>query len=60
VYQELLLNYKRQRSDIEEIFFEEKLLLGPFIVEVGKLRKKLIKRLDELQQILGECIKKKV
>lgn len=34
--------------------------MGPFIVEVGKLRVKLLKKLDELQQILFEAVKSKV
>lgn len=37
--------------------FEDNLQLGPFIVEVGKLRLKLLKKLDELQQILFEAVK---
>ena len=42
------------------MFFEDELLLGPFAVEVGKLRTKLLKKLDDLTKVLYECVTKKV
>ena len=47
--EEQLAAFKRQRKEIETLMFEDNLQLGPFIVEVGKLRVRLLKKLDELQ-----------
>lgn len=35
-------------------------MMGPFVVEVGQLRKKLLKKLDELTNTLFECLTAKV
>jgi hypothetical protein len=43
----MLDEFKRKRSEIEVLLYEDNLQLGTFIVEVGKLRKKLLERLDE-------------
>jgi len=40
--------------------FEDNLMMGPFVVEVGKLRNKLLRKLDELQETLFECLTAKV
>lgn len=34
--------------------------MGTFIVEVGKLRKKLLERLDDLQEMMMQCVTQKV
>ena len=43
----MLDEFKRKRSEIEVLLYEDNLQLGTFIVEVAKLRKKLLERLDE-------------
>jgi len=39
------------------LLFEDELLLGPFIIEVGKLRRKLLHQLDSLQEELFKTVK---
>ena len=38
-YQKILQENKRKGEEIEELFFEDRLLLGPIVVNVEKLKK---------------------
>lgn len=59
-YQKALKDNKRKEQEIDELFFEDSLLLGPIVARVGDLKKRLKKKLAELNRILLEQIKKKV
>lgn len=59
-YSNKIEEFNRKRKEIETLLFEDELLLGPFSVEVGKLRSKLLKKLDDLTKVLYDCVNKKV
>lgn len=59
-YQKTLQENKRKQNEIEILFFEDTLKMGPFVARVGDLKKRLNKKLNELNKILLEQIKKKV
>ena len=59
-YQQILQENKRKEEEIEELFFEDTLLLGPMVIRVGKLKKQLNKKLAEQHNMLLGLIKKKV
>ena len=37
-YSNVLEDYKRKRNEIDELFFEDALYLGPIVVRVGDLK----------------------
>ena len=39
-------------AEINELFYEDTLLLGPIVVKVGKLRDKFKSKVDELNDVL--------
>ena len=43
---------KQRLSEIQELFYEDTLLLGPIVVKVGKLRAKFEAKIEELDQVL--------
>ena len=59
-YQKALKDNKRKEQEIDQLFFEDSLLLGPIVARVGDLKKRLKKKLAELNRVLLEQIKKKV
>lgn len=59
-FREQVEDFKRKRKNIETLLFEDELMLGPFAVEVGTLKKKLIAKLDELTSKLFSVVTKKV
>ena len=59
-YQKHLQNNKQLEKEIDELFFEDSLQIGPIVARVGDLKKRLKKKLQELNKVLLEEIKKKV
>jgi len=59
-YHQMLLDNKQKENEIDELFFEDSLLLGPMVIRVGDLKKRLKKKLSEMNKVLLEQIKKKV
>ena len=59
-YQRILQANQKQEREIDELFFEESLQLGPIVARVGDLKKRLKKKLAELNRVILEEIKKKV
>ena len=59
-YQKVLQENKRIANEIEVLFYEDSLRMGPFVVRVGDLKKRLNKKLNELNKVLLEQIKRKV
>ena len=59
-YSKMLQDNKQREKEIEELFFEDSLQIGPFVARVGDLKKRLKKKLSELNTVLLEQIKKKV
>ena len=59
-YSQILEENKRRSNEIDELFFEDSLLMGPIVARVGDLKKRLKKKLGELNKVLLEQIKKKV
>ena len=47
-------------AEINELFYEDTLLLGPIVVKVGKLRDKFKSKVDELNDVLIKKIQEKV
>ena len=41
-------------KEIDELFFENSLLLGPIVARVGDLKKRLKKKLREFNEVLLE------
>ena len=42
-------------AEINELFYEDTLLLGPIVVKVGKLRDKFTSKVDELNDVILAC-----
>ena len=59
-YQKILQDNKKQEEEIDELFYEDSLLLGPLVIRVGDLKKRLKKKLSEMNKVLLEQIKRKV
>ena len=59
-YSALLKDNKQKEKEIDELFFEDSLQIGPFVARVGDLKRRLKKKLSELNNVLLEQIKKKV
>lgn len=56
----MLAANKLTEDDIEELFYEDSLLMGPFVVRVGDLKKRLFKKLRDQNAVLLEQIKRRV
>ena len=59
-YTDLLKDHARVKNGVQELFFEDNLLMGPFVVRVKELRDSLIKKVDDLNQVLFKQIKHKI
>ena len=59
-YQQILQENKRKENEIDELFFEDTLLLGPIVVRCGELKKRLKKKLNEMNKVLLDQIKRRV
>ena len=56
----MLRDNKQAREDINELLYEETLLMGAFVVRVGDLKKRLYKKISQFDEILIEQIKRRV
>lgn len=59
-YKEQLQNYQQAMIHIEKLLFEDKLNVGLFQIKSEKLKKQFRHRIDELNIVLFQCIKKKI
>ena len=59
-YKDLLDSHVRAKKEVEELFFEDTLLLGPFVIRVKDLRDSLLKKISDLDQVLFTQIKRKI
>jgi hypothetical protein len=59
-YKEELQANKCARLDILRFLFENRLNCGLFIIRCDHLKKQFLSRLDELNKVLFQCIKKKI
>lgn len=59
-YSSVLEDYKRKRDEIDELFFEDALYIGPIVVRVGDLKQRLKDKISRLNEVLLQQIKKKV
>ena len=59
-YSTVLEDYKRKRDEIDELFFEDALYIGPIVVRVGDLKQRLKDKISRLNEVLLQQIKKKV
>ena len=59
-YTDLLDDHARAEKEVQELFFEDTLVMGPFVIRVKELRDSLIKKINDLDQVLYTQIKRKI
>ena len=60
MYTSLLASHSKAKDELEELFFEDTLLMGPFVIRVKELRDALIKKINALDEVLFTQIKRKI
>ena len=60
IYTGLLASHSKAKRELEELFFEDTLLMGPFVIRVKELRDSLIKKINALDEVLFTQIKRKI
>ena len=59
-YTGLLDDHARAKKEVQELFFEDTLLMGPFVIRVKDIRDALLKKISDLDQVLYTQIKRKI
>ena len=59
-YKELLVQYRDAKLDIERVLYADAFGTGLMQVKGRKMRREFMRRIDELDQVLFNCVKKKM
>jgi len=59
-YEEELLKYYEAKKELNRVFYEDWIGASIFQVDVKKLKDKFNSKIDEINEVLFKCVKKKL
>ena len=59
-YKGELESNQKAKEHIERVLFEEKIYCGFFLIKGGHIKKQFLHKIEELNKVLFQCVKKKI